>query len=563
MPVAELRVEMEGAPKDLAGELVQGLALRGDRGVLRATRATFFPETLSQDLTRCRLFLARHGYPDAELDVRLEPADGDRAVRVTLVVTPGPEVTVGRVQLLGLPDGFASRALPVAAGDHLLDAAARDAAAQLEESLREAGHARARVTLTVERRGTRADVTLEAAPGPVCTIDSVRVEGAAPDLEPLVRSTLDLRPGERYSPSKLRAADAGLRELDLFRLIRVRTEPHGDTGLIVVCELTERQPRTVSVGVGYLSDEQVRVEAEWRHRNQFRAGRGARLGGRASLFLQTLRADVTWPRFVGTRTRGTAGASMRREDEDAYRLLDLRLDFTASRKLGRTTRGNAGVAVSWIDVDVRTSDPELDDPVGLVTSFPLSWIRDTSDDLFSPRRGSLARVDVEAAPPGLGSVAEYARTEARVSLYRPLPASSVLAARILGGAARPLGDSPSVLAGRRLFAGGSRSMRGFGRRRLGPKDADGEPLGGEAKIEVSAELRFPILGRVAGAAFLDGAQVWEDRHSVRLRDLEWAAGPALMIRSPVGPLRLDWGFLFEPVDGEPRSVLHFSVGHPY
>jgi outer membrane protein assembly factor BamA len=36
-----------------------------------------------------------------------------------------------------------------------------------------------------------------------------------------------------------------------------------------------------------------------------------------------------------------------------------------------------------------------------------------------------------------------------------------------------------------------------------------------------------------------------------------------MIRSPVGPLRLDWGLLFEPVDGEPRSVFHFSVGHPY
>jgi outer membrane translocation and assembly module TamA len=36
-----------------------------------------------------------------------------------------------------------------------------------------------------------------------------------------------------------------------------------------------------------------------------------------------------------------------------------------------------------------------------------------------------------------------------------------------------------------------------------------------------------------------------------------------MMRTPVGPIRVDWGFLLEPVDGEPDYVVHFSVGHPY
>ena len=101
-----------------------------------------------------------------------------------------------------------------------------------------------------------------------------------------------------------------------------------------------------------------------------------------------------------------------------------------------------------------------------------------------------------------------ARAEARLSGYRATFGSAVLAARLLAGMAQPLQDTESVLASRRLFSGGSRSMRGFGRRRLGPKDPEGEPLGGEAKLEASLEWRVPVLGRIDGAAFVDAAQVW-------------------------------------------------------
>ena len=107
-------------------------------------------------------------------------------------------------------------------------------------------------------------------------------------------------------------------------------------------------------------------------------------------------------------------------------------------------------------------------------------------------------------------------------------------------------------------------MRGFRRRKLGPLDADGAPLGGEAKAEFSLEGRFPLFWRFRGALFADAGAVWSDRGSIDWGDMETAVGPGLMVRTPVGPLRADLGYrLGDRVPDQPRWVFHFSIGNPY
>jgi outer membrane protein assembly complex protein YaeT len=561
LPVSSL--EIEGVERDLREPLRSGLALAGRRRTLGRERALLFPETLEQDLARCRLFLARHGYPAARVIPEIRAAADGASVRITLRIAPGSPVRIREVVALRLPDEAASVREP-RAGDVFRDAAVRAAADDLETRLRDRGYAFAEVQLRVETvDSTQVDVILAAEPGTRYRVDHVRVEGVSPDLVPLVKATPGLRTGRPFSPARLREAEVDLRELELFRQIRLDLVPLGEERLEVRCDLSERPPRTLTVGVGYFSDERFRLETDWVHRNLLGGGRGGRVAGRFSEFLQTARTELLWPRLWGTRTRGAAGLAVRREDEEAYLVWDVRLELTARRRLSRVHAVTAGIATSYVDVESRTEDPAaIEEPAGFITALPVSWTRDTSDHPIYPKEGSLTRVQVEVTPPGIGSVAHYARGEAQASLYRPA-GGTVLAARALLGAAHPLSGSETVLASKRLFSGGSRSMRGFGRRELGPRDADGDPLGGEAKVEASLEWRFPVFGRFEAAVFVDAGQVWSDPASLQLADLRWAAGPAAMVRTPVGPLRLDLGFLFDPGEGESRRVLHFSVGHPY
>lgn len=561
LPASNLRVE--GTPGELADDLRSGLALGGQKRWFGGEHPLFFVETLEQDLARTRLFLARNGYPDATAAPEVQASSNGKSVAIVIHVTLGDPVTIRDVHLQGVPPDLTPPDLSIHSGRVFRDAVVQSATDEMVRFLRSRGHALAEVSVDPEVvDGGRVDLLLTASAGPRFRYGDVLVTGVQPNLVGLVRATLGVRTGDTFSPERLRDAETALRALDLFRLVRVDVQPRDGDRLDVVCDLSERLPRSFGSGIGYFGDDQLQADAEWRHRNLLGGGRGVAVGGRASRFLQRLRADVVLPRLGGTPLRAVVGAAIRRENEDAYELLDGRADFTLSSRVGRNSLASAGVALAYVDLLVRTEDPALDDPVGFVTTVPLTLTRDTSNHPIYPSRGVVLRGELEFTPPGLGSVTEYGRAEARATTYRSL-GSTVLASRVAAGVARPLGDTQSVLASRRMFSGGSRSMRGFGRRRLGPQDADNEPLGGEAKLEASAEYRFPLFKRLEAALFVDAGQVWSDRAAVRLEDLRWATGPALMVRSPVGPLRVDWGILLGTRGEEPRNVFHFSVGHPY
>jgi outer membrane protein insertion porin family len=139
--------------------------------------------------------------------------------------------------------------------------------------------------------------------------------------------------------------------------------------------------------------------------------------------------------------------------------------------------------------------------------------------------------------------------------------NTVLAARLTGGVAEPRGSSASLLPSKRFYAGGASSMRGFQRRKLGPLDEDGAPLGGDAKVEGSVELRFPVYRRLRGAGFVDAGQVWATTEEVRTDNIEVALGTGLWLDTIIGPIRGDVAYrLTDYEKTQPRWAYHLSIG---
>lgn len=104
-------------------------------------------------------------------------------------------------------------------------------------------------------------------------------------------------------------------------------------------------------------------------------------------------------------------------------------------------------------------------------------------------------------------------------------------------------------------------MRGFGRRKLGPLDSTGAPLGGEAMLEGSAELRFPLFWRFRGAGFVDSGQVWPTFDEITPDNIEVAVGSGLWLQTIIGPLRADLAYRLTTYEkSQPRWVFHFSIG---
>jgi outer membrane protein insertion porin family len=561
-------LRVSGVEEKTAAAIRSGLSLTGKSKLIGRERATLYEETLLDDISRIRLYLARHGYPYSSVTPAYSPNRGARTLELTLEISPGPPVIAAGVGVNGVPTSLqreAAECLMLRPGSIFREDLLNETALQLKSKLRHAGYANAEIIPAIERvDSTNVRLLFETRAGEVHHFAGVRVDGAPADLVPLVKKTINLRIGSTYSPATVQEAQDYLRLLDLFGRIRLSTVEAGPRALDVMAELTPRKPRSMEVNVGYWTDEQIKVGARWRHRNLFRRGRGLEVKGSYSRFQRLAGLSAGWPGFFGPRTWGAAGTDIEMHREDSYDLDSVELEMSGTYRPSLLTSIRVGISVSDVTVDVKTDEAQAFlEEGGLLTYFSAGWNRDSSDDRLFPTRGTVTWLQAEWAP-GYLSEAQYASITGAVSAYAPLGRGLVAAARMRAGLAEPIGESDDLLPNKRFFAGGATSMRGFKRRKLGPLDNEGAPLGGESKLEATLELRFPILGRIGGAAFVDAGQVWTGDNAFALDELEVAAGPGLVIRTPIGPIRGDIGFRLTDLDGDqPSQVYHISIGHPF
>jgi outer membrane translocation and assembly module TamA len=119
----------------------------------------------------------------------------------------------------------------------------------------------------------------------------------------------------------------------------------------------------------------------------------------------------------------------------------------------------------------------------------------------------------------------------------------------------------------RFYAGGDFGPRGFRVDGVGPQaiGSDGlfYPLGGNALLLGGAEMRYNVTHSFQLASFLDIGNVYAEAQEIDLGDLRRSAGVGLRYRTPVGPIRLDWGYVLDHRSGEPRSKFHLTIGHAF
>jgi outer membrane protein insertion porin family len=186
------------------------------------------------------------------------------------------------------------------------------------------------------------------------------------------------------------------------------------------------------------------------------------------------------------------------------------------------------------------------------------WSRDARDSVILTTAGSLQRASVELA----GGDLQYYRLGYQQQWYRPLTRTLTMHLRADLGYGEGYGGKPLPFF-KNYFAGGPGTVRGYRPFSLGPQDELGNATGGNRKIVGAAEILFPMPGAeqdrsIRLAAFVDGGQVYVDK--VDLGELRYSTGIALFWSSPMGPLRLSFGYPLNAKDGDRKQQLQFTFG---
>lgn len=551
------------------------------------TSGYYRSEVLEEDVERVKELYRVEGYSDIQVEAETSFDEKRRWLTVAVAIAEGPRYLVGQMLLKGaeqIPLEELQSRLKLIGGEPF----SQERLAQEVASLQSVYFAKGYMAASVEPATAlnpathRVDITYQIAEGAIATVDQIIIQGNVKTRDLVIRRELRIAPGERFDGEKLRRSKERLYNLGFFEEVALETAPSDqpDRRNLVVT-VKESKTGEFSFGGGFSSLDKLVGFAEITQRNFDLFNWPTFVGGGQELKFRvmagTRRRDFEFsftepwvfnrPYLFGfdlfntTRTRGE-GFSF----DLTRRGGDLRL----GRAFGDYDRVDAMYRLERVSVSEvsDTASSALRDEVGrnTVASIRLGYTRDKRDSVFNPRQGYLLDSDIETAGSFLGGQKDFWKwTSSGAVFFEPLWENQVLEFHLNVGLANEFGDSKAVPIFERFFAGGADSVRGYRERRIGPKDGvTSDPIGGEALAVFNAEYTVPVVEFLKGAAFFDVGNVWNNVGEFAQEGFKSGVGGGVRIKTPFGPVKLDYGWPINPDKGERKSGrLHFSASRGF
>jgi outer membrane protein insertion porin family len=527
---------------------------------------------LEQDREKLTDFYYNHGYLTArvgEPEIKREPG----GLVVTFDIVEGPRFKVASVGVSGemiVPKKELMARLKLKAGDWFNRSKLREDLRGLHELYADRGYAYVEVRPRVKEDRDKHTVALtyHIKKGPKVYFERIIITGNTRTRDNVIRRELGVAEGDLFSGRALRRGNIRLHRLNYFEDIRITTSKgSAPDKMDLKVHVREKRTGSFSVGAGYSTVDKFMVMGAITEANLF--GRGQRLQLRGQLGGRSTRYTLSF----------TEPWLFDRPISAGFDIYDWSREFTNYDKEAAGFRIRFGWPTPFDYTRLYTyytfEDATIDnvseyaariiqDQKGSHTTSSLRAIlrRDTRNHTWNPTRGSDNSLSVEYAGGPLGGTNAFVKVIADSGWYLPVWWDHVV---VLHGRAGWLtghsgGDLPIY---ERFFLGGINTLRGFDYHSVGPKDpATGDVIGGERMVQFNFEYRFPIVKKagLVGVLFYDTGNAWTQEEGYELGNLRKSVGAGIRWYSPMGPLRLEYGYVLDPEPGESTSNWEFSIG---
>lgn len=439
--------------------------------------------------------------------------------------------------------------------------------ARLVEDYAHRGYPDAEIAITpiLDEASGAVELACAVNPGPRVVLDDIRITGNVRTRTEAVRAALALEIGTLYDSEELRRAFRDLYALGLFDEVEVTLEGTGERRTLVV-NLHETRSVEIRLEPGWGSYEGPRLLVGIAE-NNFR-GLGELVVLEGTISLRARGARLAWidRDFLGTRMTSEATFGVEQREEPSFEFVRQTFGYFLRQPLGTDWQASLGYEfrpTNLVDESLIGIAPDIveDTEVGALS---LGLALDDRDNPLLPTRGRHGRTRLEWAEDGVGSDTEFVRARFEYAQLFRLGEDKLLAASLRTGLMQPYGISEDVPLTERFFNGGENSVRSFREDELGPKDASGEPIGGEAATTLNLEYRHLVSGNIAASLFADSGNVALDAADyLRFDDFRSALGVGLAYLLPIGPVRVDFGWNPAARADEDDWVVHVSVGFAF
>ena len=542
-------------------------------------------QKLSGDLESLRSFYLNRGYLEFNVEstqVSITPDKKD--IYITINLTEGQKYTVSDVKIAGealVTEEELRRLLRFKAGDTYSGQRLTESTKAIQDRLGALGYAFANANAQPELDRAKHEVafTIFVDPGRRVYVRRINVNGNTKTRDEVVRRELRQAEGGWYDVDAIKLSKERLERLSYFKEVNVETPQVSGTNdqVDVNIAVVEKPTGTFNIGAGYSQTDGVILTTSVQQANVFGSGQNVGLSLDTSRLNRTAALSATDPYFTDNGVSRTIDIFYRTTTPSSTSLGDFSL---------RTLGGGLTFGVPFTEYDTvffggRYEKTKLElfstspltyvnyvaenGPTTTAYISTIGWQRDSRDSGITPTRGRFQRANLETAVP-LGSL-RYYRASYQHTYYYPISTNYTLS---FNGEI----DYGRGYAGKNLpvfknfYAGGIGSVRGYDTSSIGPRDVNGDPIGGAKRINGNVELLFPLPGTgkdraFRGFVFGDTGGVYAERQKITADGIRYSVGFGINWLSPLGALRLSYAVPLHSKPDDKLQRLQFNIGNGF
>lgn len=536
-----------------------------------------------EDLRTVRAYYQDNGYIDMvvqDTDVDFEAGD----INITIKIFEGIQYKVGNINFrnntLFSRDQIVTR-MRMLTGKVFSPSKLQEDVQAVRDLYGERGYIETIVNPTRQPniQSGRMDLLYSLSEGDQSFIEKIVIQGNNNTKDKVVRRELALSPGDVYDSVRVDASKRRLQNLGYFSKVDVSAQ---DTSVPnrknMVITVEEQRTGSVTFGAGFSTVDSLMGFVEITQGNFDIAnppsfvGAGQKFRTRIQYGLRRQDFIISWtePWFMNRRlSLGFDGfynnAQFLSSEYNQRR-------YGGSMRLGRAINQFWRIDLKYTFENIEIYD--LDSDVSNIiraeagtrtkSSVEAALTYDTRDSFQLTRSGERVRFAVEGAGGPIMGDTDIWKLSLQGQKWWELPYDMIFTARGTTTVVDHYEDTNRVPIFDRLFVGGSKTVRGFDFRDVGPRDSTGEPIGGRTSAYTNLELTFPIFDKVRGAVFSDAGINNDGVFDYSLSDVEVSAGFGVRLDLPIGPLRFDLGFpVVHTEENNHLMKFHFDVGYQF
>ncbi|MDD5463034.1 MAG: autotransporter assembly complex protein TamA [Methylococcales bacterium] len=402
--------------------------------------------------------------------------------------------------------------------------------------------------LLIDKELNKADIRLVFDAGKRMVFGNIVVEQDILDPE-FIKKFISIKSGDFYTSEQLAKTYNDLSKSGYFDMIDIVPDVENDAqGVPVLIKLRPKKKHHYAFGVGFDTDIGPLLSGAYDNRLLNRRGHYLTSALDLSPVLSTASVEYNVPLNNPISDTFSFGGGLKREDTDNFNTLSAKLSGRLKHALDSGWKQTLFLDLDYEDFTIGSTRTKT-----LLLVPGGSWIKSVSNDVLRPTRGYRAKFDVSGSYRNPLSDVSFLQGAISATWLHPLPWNSKFIGRTDLGATL-VDQFDKLPTSYRFYAGGINSIRGYAYKELGPKDSEGNVVGGRFLTVLSLEYEKTVFDNWGVAAFVDSGNAFNVDNIL----LKTGAGLGVRWYSPFGPVRVDFAVPLNESDSS--FQIHFAAG---